>query len=194
METRGIGTGLAALYHLRDGNGKALSGGLSRHDDPGCRLHSLYDGALHVLQAYKPVIQVPTIIKGKSPPVERAATSSHATPSLERSQRTEFDLAQHAGDGRERADEHKTQFRDLLIMSIAVKPRLVDADAVEADAAGERDRVRRSVPPSTEADAAGERDRVQEVRASEHQCAFDGERRACRVRGRRDEPVENIHM
>ena len=39
-----------------------------------------------LLQAYKPVIlQVPTIIKGKSPPVERAATSSHATTSLERS-------------------------------------------------------------------------------------------------------------
>jgi hypothetical protein len=39
-----------------------------------------------VLQAYKPVVvEIPVLIKGKSPPIERAATSSHATTSLERS-------------------------------------------------------------------------------------------------------------
>ena len=72
---------------LRDGNGrKALSGGLSRHDDLGAAYMFYTSARYTLLQAYKPVIlQVPTIIKGKSPPIERAATSSHATTSLERS-------------------------------------------------------------------------------------------------------------
>jgi hypothetical protein len=39
-----------------------------------------------VFQAYEPVIiEIPVPVKGKSPPIERAATPSHATTSSERS-------------------------------------------------------------------------------------------------------------